>query len=48
MTSLSLTIMTTAKERLYKFNKGNTSIELDKKTVVEKNHNWNNQSAKNQ
>jgi len=48
MTSLSLTIMTTAKERLYKFNKGNTSIELDKKTVVEKNRKWKNQSAKNQ
>lgn len=28
--------MTTAKERLYKFNKGNTSTELNKKTVVGK------------
>ena len=36
MTSLSLIIMTTAKERLYKFNKGNTSTELNKKTVVGK------------
>lgn len=26
----------------------NTNIELDKKTVVGKNRNWNNQSAKNQ
>lgn len=46
MTSLSLIITTTAKERLYKFNKGNTSTELNRKTVVGKNRN--NQPAKNQ
>ena len=40
MTSLSLIITTTAKERLYKFNKGNTSTELNKKTVAGRQSGW--------